>query len=199
MARQNASGYDLIIANGVWQYVSLATWIALRSTETPYFIFPHGMLDPWFEHAYPLKHIKKRLYWFLGEYRVLRDARAVLFTSEEERIQAGVRLGRIIAATSFKQMDRWGRLATQMPCARSSSLCFLNCVRNACFCLWKNPPKKGCDLLIDAFASVAQLDPDLHLVFAGPDQTGWIRQLQGESRNWTVGESNPGQAWSLAS
>jgi glycosyltransferase involved in cell wall biosynthesis len=30
-------------------------------------------------------------------------------------------------------------------------------------------PKKGCDLLIDAFAAVAQRDPTLHLVMAGPD------------------------------
>jgi len=32
--------------------------------------------------------LKKWLYWPWGDYRVLRDARAVLFTSEEERLQA---------------------------------------------------------------------------------------------------------------
>ena len=52
---------------------------------TPYFVFPHGMLDPWFKRTYPLKHLKKLLYWPWAEYRVLRDAAAVLFTSEEER------------------------------------------------------------------------------------------------------------------
>jgi glycosyltransferase involved in cell wall biosynthesis len=30
-------------------------------------------------------------------------------------------------------------------------------------------PKKGCDLLLDAFAHIAGLAPELHLVFAGPD------------------------------
>ena len=39
-------------------------------------------------------------------------------------------------------------------------------------------PKKGCDLLIRAFARVAALDPRLHLVMAGPDQTGWQATLQ---------------------
>ena len=43
------------------------------------------MLDPWFNRTYPLKHLKKLLYWPWAEYRVLRDAKAVLFTSEEER------------------------------------------------------------------------------------------------------------------
>src|SRR5262249_24621381 len=47
--------------------------------------FTHGMLDPWFKRRYPLKHLKKWLYWPWAEYRVLRDARAVLFTCEDER------------------------------------------------------------------------------------------------------------------
>jgi glycosyltransferase involved in cell wall biosynthesis len=34
-------------------------------------------------------------------------------------------------------------------------------------------PKKGVDLLIEAFNSVSQHDSRLHLVIAGPDQTGW--------------------------
>ena len=38
--------------------------------------------------------------------------------------------------------------------------------------------KKGCDLLIRAFARVATVDPSLHLVMAGPDQTGWVAQLK---------------------
>ncbi|MEB0151131.1 glycosyltransferase, partial [Pseudomonas sp. CCC2.2] len=64
------------------------TWRALAKKKIPYFIFTHGMLDPWFKKNYPLKHLKKWLYWTWGEYRVLRDAKAVLFTCEEEKILA---------------------------------------------------------------------------------------------------------------
>ena len=46
------------------------------------------MLDPWFKKQYPLKHLKKWMYWPWAEYRVLRDAQAVLFTCEEERVLA---------------------------------------------------------------------------------------------------------------
>jgi len=38
-------------------------------------------------------------------------------------------------------------------------------------------PKKGCDLLIEAFAKSLAGHPDWHLVFAGPDQLGWQRKL----------------------
>jgi glycosyltransferase involved in cell wall biosynthesis len=37
-------------------------------------------------------------------------------------------------------------------------------------------PKKGCDILIDAFAQVA--DQSVSLVLAGPDQVGWQAELQ---------------------
>jgi glycosyltransferase involved in cell wall biosynthesis len=129
------------------------------------------MLDPWFKRQYPLKHLKKCLYWPWGEYRVLRDARAVLFTCEEER-----RLARL----SF---DRYrvnecviGYGITEPPAdaARMRAAFFerfpqLRDKRLLLF-LGRLHPKKGCDLLIEAFAGVAARDPTLHLVMAGPDQ-----------------------------
>ena len=73
--------YDVVLASGIWQYHTFAVWRAARRTGFPYFVFVHGMLDPWFNRAFPLKHAKKWLYWPWATYRVLRDARAVLFTS----------------------------------------------------------------------------------------------------------------------
>ena len=54
----------------------------------PYYIFAHGMMDPWFRERYPLKHLAKQIFWTLAEGRVLRDAQSVLFTCEEERVRA---------------------------------------------------------------------------------------------------------------
>ncbi len=39
-------------------------------------------------------------------------------------------------------------------------------------------PKKGCDLLVEAFAAAAAKQPELDLVMAGPDSVGWARKLQ---------------------
>lgn len=86
--RENHRKYDCVIVNGIWQYHSYACWLALHRTTTPYVVFTHGMLDPWFRRHYPVKHLKKWLYWPWAEYRVLRDAEVVLFTSEEERTLA---------------------------------------------------------------------------------------------------------------
>src|SRR5579862_9034009 len=47
--RQHLRDYDVVIANGIWQYNSFGVWAALRSSPTAYCVFPHGMLDPWFK------------------------------------------------------------------------------------------------------------------------------------------------------
>src|SRR3990172_4664793 len=86
--KAHAHEYDAVIVNGLWQYIGFAVWRALAGTATPYYVFTHGMLDPWFKYTYPLKHLKKWLYWPWAEYRVLRDARRVIFTCEEERLLA---------------------------------------------------------------------------------------------------------------
>jgi len=83
--RAHRREFDAVIVHGLWQQQSFGAWRALRGTDTPYFVFCHGMLDPWFRGAYPLKHFKKWLYWPWADYRVLRDATGVCFTSEEER------------------------------------------------------------------------------------------------------------------
>ena len=77
--------YDCAVIEGLWQYHSWGAWRALRKSKVPYLVFTHGMLDPWFKRTFPLKHLKKWLYWPWADYRVLRDAAAVLFTCEEER------------------------------------------------------------------------------------------------------------------
>ena len=38
-------------------------------------------------------------------------------------------------------------------------------------------PKKGCELLIEAFAKVLAEHSEWHMVLAGPDQVGWQRNL----------------------
>ncbi len=177
--RKNASRFDAVIVNGIWQYHSFATFYVLAGSKTPYFVFSHGMLDPWFKYTYPLKHLKKWLYWPWAEYRVLRDARAVIFTCEEERL---------LARESFwlyKVNEAVTAYGTSSPPQDASSLSWiffnnfpeLRGKRLVLF-LSRIQEKKGCDLLIDAFAKVCQRDPSLHLVMAGPDQTGWVAKLQ---------------------
>ena len=46
--RANRGRYDSVVVNGIWQFQSIGAWHALRNSSTPYFLFTHGMLDPWF-------------------------------------------------------------------------------------------------------------------------------------------------------
>jgi glycosyltransferase involved in cell wall biosynthesis len=180
--REHRQRFDAVIVNGLWQYHSFAAWRALKGTSTPYFVYPHGMLDPWFARQYPLKHAKKWLYWPWADYRVLRDAAAVLFTCEEEKL---------LARQSFwlyRAQEQVTGLGTSEPpvdleAATESFLATHPDVigkRLALF-MGRLHPKKGCDLLLDAFAATLARDPAWHLVMAGPDPEGWSAQLRAQA------------------
>jgi glycosyltransferase involved in cell wall biosynthesis len=185
--RKNVANYDAVIVEGIWQYHSFAVWLALAGKSTPYFVFTHGMLDPWFKRNYPLKHLKKCLYWPWAEYRVLRDARSVIFTCEEERLLARKSFwrtqwqeaisgyGTASAPTNGDELAR-RFLVANPDLGGKRVLLYLSRIHE----------KKGCDLLIAAFAKVAFLDPALHLVIAGPDQTGLVPRLQRQSKELGV-------------
>jgi glycosyltransferase involved in cell wall biosynthesis len=177
--RENARNYDVLVVNGVWQYHSFGTWRALHDTKTPYVLFTHGMLDPWFKRTYPLKHLKKMLYWPWAEYRVLRDAGAVLFTCEEERRLARqsfrpYRCNEVVVNYGAAGPNGDPEVERETFFARFPEL---RGKRLATF-LGRIHEKKGCDLLIQAFASVLAADPEWHLVICGPDQLGLQATLQ---------------------
>lgn len=177
--REHAWEYDAVIVNGLWQYHGFATRRALCELGLPYYVFVHGMLDPWFKRAYPLKHLKKLLYWPWGEYRVLRDAAAVLFTSEEERRMARHSFGlyrareRVVAyGTTPPPGDRVAHrekfFVAHPQCRGCRIFLFLGRIHE----------KKGCDLLVAAFAKAAARDSSLRLVVAGPGQSALVDRLK---------------------
>lgn len=177
--RANARSFDCVVIHGLWRYVSVGTWRGLRGGTTPYFVMPHGMLDPWFKQAYPLKHLKKWLFWPLTEYRVLRDATGVVFTCEEERVRARksfwlYRCNEIVGTQTINtpsgnpDAQRAAFLSRHPELLGKRLLLFLSRIHR----------KKGCDLLVRAFAAIAQAHPDVHLVMAGPCADGWEADLR---------------------
>jgi glycosyltransferase involved in cell wall biosynthesis len=184
--KANYQRFDGVIVNGVWQYHGVAARRALAGRKR-YVVFAHGMLDPYFKDRYPLKHLKKLVYWIWQEHRNLNSAQAVCFTSEEEkRVAAGgfpfARFRRVVVPygtmgpsgdpEALKQafFGSWPQLRGK------SYLLFLGRIH----------PKKGCDLLFEAFARVA--NPDLHLVMAGPDETGWGAELKAQAQRLGIAD-----------
>lgn len=188
--RENAPRFDAIVLHGLWNYSSLGAWRGLRNGSTPYYIFSHGMMDPWFRDKYPMKHIAKQAFWTLAEGRVLRDARAVLFTCEEERVRSrGVFKGHSYKerVVLFGTADPEGNAAAQKAALESA----VPVLKDRRFLLFisRIHPKKGCDLLLQAFAELQpELPADLQLVIAGPDQVGWVPELQTLARKLGVSE-----------
>src|SRR3977135_85838 len=178
--KSRRGSYDAVIVHGLWQYHSFGVWRVLAGTKTPYFVFPHGMLDPWFKRTYPLKHFKKLLYWPWAEYRVLRDARAVFFTSEEERRSARESFS---LYRCREVVLSFGTAAPAMDSARAREVFFdaFPNLRGERFFLFlgRLHEKKGCDLLIEAFGQVRNSSERIHLVMAGPcAQPDYLRHLQ---------------------
>ena len=181
--RKHHAEYDVVIVNGIWQFNSFGVRRALRGTATPYCTFTHGMLDPWFKRQYPLKHLKKWLYWPWGEYRCLRDAAAVFFTAEEERLQARrsfwlYRCNEVVInyGTAGPVGDPAAQRAlflAQFPALRD---------RRILLFLGRIHEKKGCDTLIEAFAQVLARAPaatgDFHLVMAGPGGSAFAQRIE---------------------
>ena len=179
--KERRAHYDAVIVHGLWQYSSFGVWRALAGSTTPYFVFPHGMLDPWFKRTYPAKHFKKLLYWPWAEYRVLRDAAAVLFTSEEERRLARESFG---LYRCREVVVNYGTAApTDLGRAREIFFDAHPQLRGQYFLLFlgRLHEKKGCDLLIQAFGKLRTFGSNApkFLVMAGPcaDQE-YQRRLQ---------------------
>jgi glycosyltransferase involved in cell wall biosynthesis len=177
--RQHAHEYDAVIVNGLWNYSALGALRGLRGSGVPYFVFTHGMLDPWFKKTYPIKNLMKQVFWWFSEGPLLRGARAVLFTTEEECLtaRAAFRPYRLTErVVGYGTADAPGERATQV----ENFLQAFPQLRGRRFLLFLSRihQKKGCDLLISAFVHHAAQHPDLDLVMAGPDQVGWRAALE---------------------
>jgi len=176
----NAQDYDCVVVNGIWDYHAIAVGKALKGLGVPYVVFNHGMLDPWFKVAHPLKHLKKQIYWSLFLGRVMRDADYLLFTAEDEMTLArgtfsgyAPRREKVVCygpndapAATQGQLQAFAQLVPGL--GRKPFLLFLSRI----------DPKKGCDLLIEAFGRIAISHGDIQLVIAGPDLTGWRGDLE---------------------
>jgi glycosyltransferase involved in cell wall biosynthesis len=186
--KENLSRFDGVIVNGLWQYHGYAVWKACHGKK-PYVVFAHGMLDPWFKKAYPAKHRQKALYWAAIERRLLRDATSVMFTSPAEAE---------LAPQTFRHSEwtscvvPYGTVAPNGKPEVQIERFYAACpeVRSSKFILFigRLHKKKGCDLLIQAFAQTCRDDPEMHLIIAGPDEERLTPELTSLATAGGVGD-----------
>lgn len=158
--------FDFLILNGLWLHCTagMARWA--RQHKTPYALFPHGMLDPYFKRSHPLKHFKKLLYWLFIELHTVRRAEAIFYTTASERT---------LAQNTFpffhpRQQEVIGlglqSSPTSIESAQDAFLSRFPQLRGQPYLLYlgRFHSKKGTDLLLVALEDF----PQLTLVMAGP-------------------------------
>src|SRR5215213_7361345 len=141
----NIKNFDLAHIHAVFNHSSVSASQACRRSGVPYIIRPLGTLDPW---SMTQKSLRKRLFWQLSGKTMLRNAAAVHYTSEVEKLSTqrhlGLNHGRVIAlgidANNSNLNGQLGRIFDEPYVLVLSRL----------------HPKKGLDVLIDAFLSVVQ-------------------------------------------
>ena len=161
---------NLSIAHGLWQWPSSLAHKVFKKENIPYVVFPHGMLDPWFKQKYPHKHIKKQVYWWLRQGKILSQAQSVCFTTEEER--------RLAKNTfwPYQCEERVTGLGIGNPPNPLADVSFFNEIfpqlkgRRFLLYLGRIHPKKGLDMLIKSFSTMS--GENQFLVIAGPIDEG---------------------------
>jgi len=170
------SRFDAAIIHGIWQFHSFGAWRVLKKQSFPYAVYTHGMLDPWFKKQYPLKHLKKWLFWPWADYRVLRDAGSVFFTTQLESQ---------LARESF-WFHRWNarvvRYGVKKPLGNRSLLSEIRPELHGqryWLYLGRVHPKKGIEMLLHSFAALQEQDPSVHLVIAGDtEDSAYLKHLK---------------------
>ena len=186
-----AQTHDAVIVHGLWNFPALAGGMAARRAGTPYWVYPHGMLDPWFNRAYPGKMLKKHLTWWWGERVLLGRAREVWFTSPAEQR---------LAQTSFPAYRVKGRVVPfgvgrppePSPEEREAVQACLTAgaaTRHLLF-LSRLHPKKGLDVLLRLWADPERRPADTILWIAGRGEAAYEAHLHalagpsGETVRW---------------
>jgi glycosyltransferase involved in cell wall biosynthesis len=175
---QNVKNYDAVVIDGLWMFHVWGGYIC-RMKNVPYFVYSHGMLDPYFNQD-RLKYLKKLPFWFLIERNVLQLAKSVIYTCEEEKILAQksfplfkakssiVSLG-IKTPTENKDVLKNAFLEEYPQFVKKKFGLFLSRIH----------PKKGIDLLIKAISELDnELPSEFIIAIAGTGNDEYTNNLQ---------------------
>jgi len=164
----NVRNFDLAHIHAVFNHSSISASQTCRKAGVPYIIRPLGTLDPW---SMTQKSLRKRLFWQLSGKAMLRDAAAVHYTSEVEKLSTerhlGLNHGKVIS------------LGIDAPDSNSNGRMFSE---PYVLVLSRLHPKKALDVLIDAFQALIQNRKyaDWRLVIAGDGPPDYVAKLKAQ-------------------
>jgi glycosyltransferase involved in cell wall biosynthesis len=186
---KHVADYDVVHIHALFSFAVASAAYWARHYRVPYVVRPLGTLNRWgMENRRPwLKQATLRLI----DGRVLSNAAAVHFTSEEEREESDMAASAtrpvIIPNPVDFQFDRAG-----LPAGWLSSHYPAIAGRKIILFLSRLHPKKGIDLLLSSFARVRAQVPDIALVLAGVGEERFVKQLHRQAHELGI---EPDVAW----
>ena len=157
--------------HGLWEQSTAIAAKTARKLHVPYVISAHGMLEPW---ALASKRLKKLVYAALVERENVQEAACLHALTRAEAdhylrfgatspivvIPNGVDIPRVKDASLF---------TNQFPQVEGKRIVLF---------MARLHVKKGVEMLLEAWVSVARQNPDALLVVAGPDSDGMRERLE---------------------
>jgi len=174
--RAHVAEFDVVHIHAIFSHACLAAAAACRKQGVPYVVRPLGTLDPW---SMKQKPWRKSLFWQVAGKRMLQAAAAVHYTARAEQSAAeeslGVNHGKVIplgvetdwsALTNHKEI-----VFDKLPGLSSHPYVLV---------LSRLHPKKGLDVLVDAFRSLVEQKDFTHwrLVLAGEGPDEYVQTLK---------------------
>jgi glycosyltransferase involved in cell wall biosynthesis len=185
----NIGNFGLAHIHAVFNHSSVGAAHACYKAGVPYVVRPLGTLDPW---SMTQKAFRKRLFWQMLGKGILRRAAAVHYTTEAEKRAAetllGLNHGKVIPlGIETKPSTTLSRekLAQHFPDLAIDPYVLV---------MSRLHPKKGLDVLIDAFHSLPARFERWRLVLAGDGPADHVSKLKAMSSDrvrftgWLDGE-----------
>lgn len=164
---------DIVHIHSLYLFHTAVTALYCDKFQIPYVIRPHGTLDP---YIYKRHRFRKMIVDILFQNRVIRRASGIHFITEEEKMLAGKYT---YGAPAF--VVPLGLDTDEYSCKPAKGILFsrfpeLNGKKIILF-LGRINFKKGLDILVNAFAAIVREEDDVHLLIAGPDDSGYGKKV----------------------
>lgn len=175
LIRNLVADADIVHLMGHWSVLNVFVYFTCKTLNKPYVVCPAGTL-PIFGRS---RLIKKAYNIIIGK-SIIRDAAACIAVTVNERadfLEYGVNSESVMVIPNGVNPEDFPETDKDV---------FLNKfdLRGVSFLLFMGRLNliKGPDILLDAFVQIAHAHPDLHLVFAGPDE-GMLKPLMRSASN----------------
>jgi glycosyltransferase involved in cell wall biosynthesis len=168
--RSNINNFGIAHIHAVFNHSSVAAAHSCRQAGIPYVVRPLGTLDPWSMSQKPLR---KRVFWQVSGKGMLRRAAAVHYTTEAEKRATeelfGLNHGKVIALGVDHNEPNSVTLAEHFPSLDGEPYLLV---------MSRLHPKKGLEVLLDAFLMLNSNLERWRLVIAGDGPIDYVLKLK---------------------